>query len=63
MSRKERIVAALLLAIAVAGGAVIPRLLTSPAAPRGVALGPTPGRSVVHAPAIPKASTAQPTNR
>ena len=54
MSRKERIVAALLLAIAVAGGAVIPRLLASPATPLGVALGPGPGRSVVQAPAIAK---------
>ena len=33
MSRKERMVAALLLAVAVAGGASIPRLLASPAAP------------------------------
>jgi hypothetical protein len=54
MSRKERIVAALLLAIAVAGGAVIPRLLASPTAPLDVALGPAPGRSVVHAPALAK---------
>ena len=52
MSRKERVVAALLLAIAVAGGALIPRLLASPLNPLGIALGPGPGRSVVEAPAI-----------
>ncbi|HKU56599.1 MAG TPA: hypothetical protein VJP41_06225 [Gaiellaceae bacterium] len=52
MSRKERVVAALLLAIAVAGGALIPRLLASPLNPLGIALGPGPGRSVVQAPAI-----------
>jgi hypothetical protein len=54
MSRNERIVAALLLAIAVAGSALIPRLLASRAASVGVALGPGPGRKVVHAPAIPR---------
>jgi hypothetical protein len=52
MSRKERVLAALLLAIAVAGGALIPRLLASPLNPLGIALGPGPGRSVVQAPAI-----------
>lgn len=52
MSRKERVLAGLLLAIAVAGGALIPRLLASPLNPLGIALGPGPGRSVVQAPAI-----------
>lgn len=55
MSRKERAIAALLLAVAVIGGALIPRLLASPSAPLGIALGPGPGRSVVQAPALPKA--------
>ena len=55
MSRKERVIAALLLAVAVIGGALIPRLLASPSAPLGIALGPGPGRSVVQAPALPKA--------
>ena len=55
MSGKERVIAALLLAIAVAGGAVIPRLLgAAPSAPLGIALGPGPSRSVVQAPSIPK---------
>src|SRR2546421_4197341 len=54
MSGKERLVAALLLAIAVAGGALIPRLLASPPTSLGIALGPGPGRSVVQAPAIPR---------
>lgn len=55
MSQKERAVAALLLAIAVVGGALIPRLLASSPTPAGVALGPgpAPSRSVVRAPAIP----------
>ena len=56
MSGKERVIAALLLAVAVAGGALIPRLLASPSAPLGIALGPESGRSVVQAPAIPKPS-------
>ena len=42
MSWKERLVAALLLAIAVGGGALIPRLLASPATPLGIALGAGP---------------------
>src|SRR5206468_1855081 len=54
MSRKERLVAALLLAIAVAGGALIPRLLASAPNSLGIALGPGPSRSVVQAPAIPR---------
>ena len=55
MSRIERGIAALLLAIAVAGGAFIPRLLSEPAGPLGVALAPAgPERIVVQAPAIPK---------
>src|SRR5215831_14995362 len=52
MSRKELLIAALLLAVAVVGGAVIPRLLASSAAPLGIALGPGPSRSVVQAPTI-----------
>ena len=56
MSHKERLIAGLLLAIAVAGGAVIPRLLAAPATSLGIALGPGPSRSVVRAPAIPKPS-------
>jgi hypothetical protein len=56
MSRKERLIAGLLLAIAVAGGAVIPRLLAAPATPLGIALGPGPSHTVVQAPAIPKPS-------
>ena len=55
MSRKERVFAALLLTVAVAGGASIPRLLASPPTPPlRIALGAGPGRSVVQAPAIPK---------
>jgi hypothetical protein len=54
MSRKERGVAALLLAIAVVGVALLPRLLSAPAASLGVAIGPGPSRSVVVAPAIPR---------
>jgi hypothetical protein len=54
MSGKERAIAAFLLAIAVGGGALIPRLLSSAPRPLGIALGPGPGRSVVQAPAIPK---------
>ena len=52
MSRRELLIAGLLLAVAVVGGASIPRLLASPAAPLGIALGPGPGRSVVQAPTI-----------
>jgi hypothetical protein len=53
MSQKERVIAGLLLAIAVLGVASIPRLLSAPVAPVGVAIGPGPSPSVVHAPAIP----------
>ena len=59
MSRKERVLASLLLAIAIAGGALIPRLLASPTNPLGIALGPRPGRSVVQAPAISPAPRHQ----
>ena len=52
MSRKELLIAGLLLAVAIVGGASIPRLLASPAAPIGIALGPGPGHSVVQAPPI-----------
>jgi hypothetical protein len=52
MSRKELLIAGLLLAVAVAGGGLIPRLLASPAAPFGMALGPGPARSVVQAPTV-----------
>jgi translation initiation factor IF-2 len=55
MSRKERAIAGLLLVVAVVGGAVMPRLLASPATPLGIALGPSPGPSVVQAPTIRKA--------
>jgi hypothetical protein len=55
MSGKERVIAAVLLAVAVAGGASIPRLLSSPPGALSVALGPGPSRSVVQAPAIPNA--------
>ena len=61
MSVKERVIAGLLLAVAVAGGALIPHLLASPAAPVGIALGPGPGApSVVQAPAIARARPAAP---
>ena len=62
MSRKERVIAAFLLATAVAGAALLPRLLSAPAGRIGVALGPGPGpgpgRSIVEAPAISKARRA-----
>lgn len=61
MSQKERLVAALLLVVAVAGGALIPRLLASPPTSLGIALGPGPSRSVVQAPPIPRVRrSAQP---
>lgn len=66
MSRKERVIAALLLVVAIGGGGLIPRLLATPAAPLGVALGSGPSPSVVQAPTIPRAghhtsqSTASP---
>src|SRR5215472_12755481 len=56
MKGLERVIAALLLAAAVAGGAFLPRLLSVPARPLGVPLGPGPSRVVVQAPpAIAKA--------
>lgn len=55
MSGKERALAAFLLVIAVGGGALIPRLLSAAPKPLGIALGPGPARSVVQAPAIPRA--------
>jgi hypothetical protein len=55
MSQRERAIAALLLAIAVVGVALIPRLLSAPVTSIGVAIGPGPGRSVVEAPAAPRA--------
>jgi hypothetical protein len=56
MSGKERAIAAFLLAIAVGGGALIPRLLSAAPKPLGIALGPGPAApSVVRAPAIPRA--------
>ena len=55
MSGKERAIAAFLLAIAVGGGALIPRLLSAAPKPLGIALGRGPRPSVVEAPAIPKA--------
>jgi hypothetical protein len=54
------LVAALLLAVAVAGGALIPRLLASPPTSLGIALGPGPSRSVVQAPAIPRVRRGAP---
>jgi hypothetical protein len=54
MSRNERTIAALLLAVAVVGVALIPRLLSAPVTSLGVAIGPGPGRSIVVAPAIPR---------
>jgi hypothetical protein len=54
MSRKERVIAGLLLVVAVGGSALIPRLLATPAAPLGIALGPGPRASVVQAPAAPQ---------
>src|SRR5262252_8938983 len=66
MSRRERVIAALLLAVAVVGGAVMPRLLASPATALGIALGPSPRPSVVQAPTIPQAprhaNSGQPTS-
>jgi len=54
MSRIERGVAALLLGVAVAGGALLPHLLSQPAGPVGVARGPGPSRTVVRVPSFPK---------
>src|SRR5215469_10668315 len=54
MSGTERWIAAMLLAVAVTGGALIPRLLSEPSGPLGVAVAPSPIRSVVQAPAAPK---------
>jgi hypothetical protein len=53
-SRIERGIAALLVGIALAGGVLIPRLLSEPASPRGVAIGAGPGRIVVETTAIAK---------
>jgi hypothetical protein len=57
MSRIERGIAALLLATAVAGGALIPRLLSQSSGPLGaaveVAVAPGPDRIVVQAPTVP----------
>jgi hypothetical protein len=55
MSRTERAIAAFLLAIAVAGGGLLPRLLSAPPNRIGIAFGPSPGRSIVRTPAIPGA--------
>ena len=55
MSTLERGLAVLLLGIAVAGGVLIPRLLSAPADARGVAISAVPGRIVVEAPAITRA--------
>ena len=52
MKRTERAIAAFLLAVAVAGGALIPRLFSGSARPLGVALAPGPSRIVVHAPPV-----------
>jgi hypothetical protein len=58
MSGKERVTAALLLVVAVAGGALIPRLLASPPTSVGIALAPGPSPSVVQAPAIARVQHA-----
>src|SRR6476620_5723280 len=50
MKRTERAIAAFLLAVAVAGGALIPRFFSGSERPLGVALGPGPSRIVGHAP-------------
>ena len=73
MSRTERVIATLLLAIAVAGGAVMPRLLSAPSRNFGSGFAPDSGRSVVrlsaiplpvrHAPAPPVAQPAEATAR
>lgn len=55
MSRRERATAAFLLVVAVAGAALLPRLLSSAPPRLGIALGPSPGLSVVRAPALPTA--------
>jgi hypothetical protein len=55
MSPRERVIAVFLLTVAVAGGASIPRLLSAPGRPLSVPLGPSAGRIVVQAPAVPKA--------
>jgi hypothetical protein len=52
MSRRERLVAGFLLAIAVVGVALIPCLLSAPVTSLGVAIDPGPGRTVVLAPTI-----------
>jgi hypothetical protein len=54
MTTTERWTAALLLGLAVAGGASIPRLLSPPASPHGVGLVAAPGTIVVEAPAPAK---------
>lgn len=61
MSGKERALAAVLLAIAIAGGALLPRMLAAPTSPLGIAFGPEPGPGlgVVRAPALPRASHDQ----
>ena len=55
MSRRERVAAALLFATAVAGYALVPRLLLASGQPRVGAQGPGLGRSVLPAVAIPAA--------
>src|SRR6516162_1875362 len=56
MRQMERVIAALLLAVAViVGGVLIPRLLSGPAIPLGVPVAPSPVPVVVHGSAIPKA--------
>lgn len=55
MRRTERVVAALIFAVALAGGALIPRLLSVPALSLGVPLGLGPSRVGVQVLAIPRA--------
>ena len=51
----ERGIAALLLGIAVAAGMMIPRLLSEPAGPHGIAIKASPSRILVEAPPLAKA--------
>jgi hypothetical protein len=50
----ERGIAALLLGVALAAGLMIPRLLSEPAGPHGIAIKASPGRVLVEAPPLAK---------
>jgi hypothetical protein len=60
MSRRERVLAAFLLAIAVVGVALISRLLSTPVTSLSLAIEPGPGRSVVVAPTVAAERRAAP---